>query len=107
MAILFAFRSPALDVVGITTVFGNVTIENATRNALTLVDLVGASVPVARGAEHPLVKSRRPPPTFVHGADGLGSALLTRRILRRGSTPRLELDLLAAIGPRAPPPASS
>ncbi len=74
MAILFAFQSPALEVVGITTVFGNVTIDNATANALTLVGLVGASVPVARGAEHPLVKDLRPPPTFVHGADGLGNA---------------------------------
>lgn len=74
MAILFAFRSPAVEVVGITTVFGNVTIENATKNALTLVDLVGASVPVARGAAHPLIKPRREPPTFVHGADGLGNA---------------------------------
>jgi len=74
MAILFALRSPAVEVLGITTVFGNVTIENATKNALTLVDLVGESIPVARGAEHPLVKPRREPPTFVHGADGLGNA---------------------------------
>ncbi len=74
MAILFALRSPALEVVGITTVFGNVTLDNATANALTLVDLAGASVPVARGAEHPLVNERRDPPTFVHGQDGLGEA---------------------------------
>ncbi len=72
MAILFAFRSPRIEVVGITTVFGNVTLDNATANALTLVELAGSSVPVARGAEHPLVKDLRPPPTFVHGTDGLG-----------------------------------
>lgn len=72
MAILFALRSPALEVLGITTVFGNVTLDNATKNALTLVDLAGVSVPVARGAGHPLVKDRRDPPTFVHGKDGLG-----------------------------------
>lgn len=74
MAILFALQSNAVEVMGITTVFGNVTIENATANALTLVDLAGASVPVARGAERPLVKPRREPPTFVHGSDGLGEA---------------------------------
>lgn len=72
MAILFALRSPALEVVGITTVFGNTTIDHATTNALTLVGLAGSAVPVARGAEHPLVKDLRSPPTFVHGADGLG-----------------------------------
>lgn len=74
MAILFALRSPAVEVLGITTVFGNVTLDNATKNALTLVELAGASIPVARGAERPLVKPRRDPPTFVHGADGLGNA---------------------------------
>ncbi|MFQ5525678.1 MAG: nucleoside hydrolase [Thermoanaerobaculia bacterium] len=74
MAILFALRSPALEVVGITTVFGNVAIDNATKNALTLVNLAGQSVPVARGAERPLVKEPREPPAFVHGADGLGEA---------------------------------
>ena len=72
MAILFALRSPALEVVGITTVFGNTTIDHATANALTLVGLAGSSVPVARGAEHPLVKDPRSPPTYAHGADGLG-----------------------------------
>lgn len=74
MAILLAFRSPAIEVLGITTVFGNVSQDNAVANALTLVDLAGKSVPVARGAEHPLVKPRRDPPTFVHGKDGFGEA---------------------------------
>jgi len=72
MAILFALRSPEIEVVGLTTIFGNASIDNATANALTLVGLAGASIPVARGAEHPLVKDLRPPPTFVHGTDGLG-----------------------------------
>jgi inosine-uridine nucleoside N-ribohydrolase len=74
MAILFALRSPAIEVVGLTTVFGNVSIDNATANALTLAGMSGYSIPVARGAEHPLVKDLRPPPTFVHGSDGLGEA---------------------------------
>ena len=73
MAILFALRSPALDVVAITTVFGNADIEVATANALRLVELAGREVPVARGAAHPLVLPKAPPPDFVHGADGLGN----------------------------------
>ena len=73
MAILFALRSPALDVLAITTVFGNADIEVATANALRLVELVGRQVPVARGAAHPLVLPKTPPPDFVHGADGLGN----------------------------------
>ena len=73
MAILFALRSPALEVLGITTVFGNADIEVATANALRLVELVGRSVPVARGSARPLVVPKAPPPDFVHGADGLGN----------------------------------
>jgi len=72
MAVLFALRSPSLEVVAITTIFGNVTTEQATANALRLVELAGVSIPVARGAETPLVRPRRDPPAFVHGADGLG-----------------------------------
>jgi len=73
MAIVFALRSPALEVLGITTVFGNADIEVGTANALRLVELVGRNVPVARGAAHPLIQPKAPPPAFVHGADGLGN----------------------------------
>jgi inosine-uridine nucleoside N-ribohydrolase len=73
MAILFALRSPALDVLGITSVFGNADIDVATANALRLVELAGREVPVARGAAHPLVIPKGPAPDFVHGADGLGN----------------------------------
>ena len=37
MAILMAFQSPELDILGLTTVFGNVNTEDATHNALLLV----------------------------------------------------------------------
>jgi inosine-uridine nucleoside N-ribohydrolase len=73
MAILLALRSPALHVLGITTVFGNADIDVATANALRLVELAGRDVPVARGAANPLVMPKAPAPDFVHGADGLGN----------------------------------
>jgi inosine-uridine nucleoside N-ribohydrolase len=73
MAILFALNSKALDVIGITTVFGNADIEAATTNALRLVELSGKDVPVYRGAAEPLVVPLRPPPDFVHGANGIGN----------------------------------
>ncbi|HIE6706381.1 TPA: nucleoside hydrolase [Serratia marcescens] len=41
MAILFAHASKRIDLIGITTVFGNATIENATRNALSLSTALG------------------------------------------------------------------
>ncbi|MEM7014018.1 MAG: nucleoside hydrolase, partial [Verrucomicrobiota bacterium] len=74
MAILFALRCPELEVIGLTTVFGNVDVDLATENALRLVEFedLGQQLPVARGAEDPLEIPFRGPADFVHGADGLG-----------------------------------
>lgn len=76
MAILLALASPELEVLGITTVFGNATIENSTRNALHLVAKVGAKVPVAEGAAIPLQIPAGPPTDFVHGKNGLGDIVI-------------------------------
>ncbi len=78
MAILFALKSPELDVLALTTVFGNHFVKITTRNALRLLELAGRDdIPVARGASSPLVREYLEPPTFVHGEDGLGDANLT------------------------------
>ena len=75
MAIMFAFQSPDIDVVGLTTTFGNVYTPLATQNALRLVELAGyPDVPVAHGAELPLVVSLDSVADFVHGIDGLGNS---------------------------------
>lgn len=60
------------DLAAVTTVSGNVRIENTTRNALYILELIGVEVPVHRGADAPLSA----PPTFageIHGASGLGA----------------------------------
>lgn len=63
------------DLVGITTVNGNVGIEHTTHNALAIAQIAGVDVPVHRGAARPLIA-----PTidaaYVHGATGLGSVAL-------------------------------
>ena len=57
IALLLALASPELDVVGVTTVAGNQTLEKTTANALSVLELAGrADVPVAAGAERPLVR---------------------------------------------------
>jgi pyrimidine-specific ribonucleoside hydrolase len=71
IALMMALASPELDVVGITTVGGNVGVEATTRNALALASLAGRRVPVARGMDLPLVAETRRAGS-VHGADGLG-----------------------------------
>ncbi len=73
IALFAALASPELDVAGLTTVFGNVTVETATRNALTLLDVAGrADIPVARGAAAPIAMDYLGAIPHVHGEDGLG-----------------------------------
>ena len=73
MALLFAHRSPAVDVVGVTTVLGNASIETVTRNALYLCERFKIDVPVHQGAACALMGGVDDYPTFVHGDDGLGN----------------------------------
>lgn len=73
-AIAFALAHPGIDLLGLTTVFGNASIEVTTQNALSLLAQFGhPDLPVARGAEQPLAIDRFPAPDFVHGTDGLGN----------------------------------
>jgi len=74
MALLFAAASPDIELLGITTTFGNATIEQTTRNAVLMESRFGLGCPVHRGAAAPLVGAADAPPTFVHGEDGLGDA---------------------------------
>ncbi|MEO9821913.1 MAG: nucleoside hydrolase [Paracoccaceae bacterium] len=66
-AILYAARR--LDVIGLTTVFGNSTVENTTQNALRICDLAKLDIPVAMGAGKPIVGNFVVSP--IHGNDGL------------------------------------
>jgi len=73
MAIFFALCSPELDVIGLTTIFGNVHTELATKNALRLLEIAGrAEIPVAQGAVDALAQPFEGPVPFVHGEDGQG-----------------------------------
>jgi inosine-uridine nucleoside N-ribohydrolase len=77
MAIFYAFESPELDVVGLTTIFGNADIATATTNALKLLEIAGRNdIPVARGIDKPLAMPYRGPVPFVHGNDGQGNVFL-------------------------------
>lgn len=73
MAIFFAMASPELELLGLTTTFGNVSVDMATENALRLVEMSGKDIPVARGASTPWIQDLLEYPDFVHGADGFGN----------------------------------
>jgi pyrimidine-specific ribonucleoside hydrolase len=72
LALLFAVRHPALDLRAVTCAAGNTDVDGVVRNTLTVLEQAGAPpVPVARGAERPLVEPVRAP-RHVHGEDGMG-----------------------------------
>jgi inosine-uridine nucleoside N-ribohydrolase len=76
IAILLALASPEVELLSITTVHGNQTVEKTTRNALRVLELVGRDdVPVARGADRPLVR-KLTVADHVHGESGLDGPAL-------------------------------
>lgn len=61
MALFTALAHPAIDLIGVTTTFGNVAVQQATRNALTLLEMAQAShIPVAQGGASPWILSTPP-----------------------------------------------
>ena len=57
LAIAYTAGQTEAELIGITTSFGNVTVDTAVRNSINILDLVGKKdVPVYRGAAHPWEK---------------------------------------------------
>jgi inosine-uridine nucleoside N-ribohydrolase len=73
MAIFFAFQSPDIEVLGLTTVFGNVPVTMAAKNALILCELAELDIPVCKGVAMPWVGPESSYAHFVHGDDGFGN----------------------------------
>ena len=91
LALLLAIRSPDLDVRAVTCVAGNADVDQVVRNTLVVLDAAGAGdVPVARGADRPLLEPARHA-RHVHGADGMADLGLpdSRRRPRSGSAVEL------------------
>jgi inosine-uridine nucleoside N-ribohydrolase len=71
IAILLALASPEVELIGVTTVAGNQTLDKTTRNALVTLDVGGRpDIPVAAGADAPLQRNLRTA-AHVHGETGL------------------------------------
>jgi pyrimidine-specific ribonucleoside hydrolase len=102
LAITLALARPELEVLGITTIGGNSTLANTTRNALRVLALLDRpDVPVAAGPVQPLVRPLETAPE-VHGASGLDGADLPEP----ASAPRPEgaLEFLRATLAASPDP---
>lgn len=83
MALLFLAASRNVELLAITTTFGNGTIDTTTHNALYLAERFGIVAPVGRGAAGPLVGDAGDPPAFVHGGNGLGDVAVPSQLARK------------------------
>lgn len=100
LALLYAVASPEVDLIGATTVMGNVTIDHTTENTLAVLEVAGRDdIEVARGAAKPLVSDHEPFPV-VHGARGLGRAELPPP--RRQESERSAAELIVATARERP-----
>ena len=83
LAILLALASPELSLEGLSVVHGNCSLDQATTNALAVLQLAGAGhIPVARGCHLPLVQPSLLAPE-THGENGMGYARLPNRYKSR------------------------
>ena len=73
MAIFYAALHPDIEIVGMTSVFGNVTTDIAVRNAIVLAEKVGQPIPIAKGADKPIVMEPNGVSDYVHGVEGFGT----------------------------------
>lgn len=71
IAIVLAHGSPEIELLALTTVAGNQTLAKVTHNALVMATVCGITdVPIAAGADRPLVRPPRTAPS-IHGETGL------------------------------------
>ena len=73
MALVFQALHPDIELLGLTSVFGNATIATTTRNARFLAGRFAPGVPVAQGAAAPLKRAAPEPLAWIHGDNGLGN----------------------------------
>ena len=90
-ALLLAFKSEKFEVKAITAVAGNVELEHTSQNALRLTDYIGWDVPVAKGAEKPLLCPLQTAED-IHGKGGMRG--LTLPEAERGFDPLPAWDMI-------------
>lgn len=101
IALLLAHGNPDVELIAITTVAGNASVDNTTRNALSVARIGGFSgIPVAKGASRPLVRQIELAPS-IHGESGLDGPVLPEPLV--AADPRhaaqLIVDLVMAAEP--------
>lgn len=89
--IIGASKRSRLNILGITTVAGNVEVEKNTVNALKVIELIGLDVPVVEGAVRPLVRESEIAPE-IHGETGMDGPVLNTPVKEK--TPGHAVDFI-------------
>lgn len=71
VALMVAAKHPTIDLLGVTVVAGNQTLEKTVRNALNVVQALKLDVPVYAGCSQPMVRERQVVAADIHGSTGL------------------------------------
>ncbi|KAL1884285.1 hypothetical protein VTK73DRAFT_3269 [Phialemonium thermophilum] len=104
-AILLACYHPAIRLLGISTVFGNASVEKTTQNALSVLTAIGKDkeISVYAGASHALQRPLFHPPTDIHGTSGIdGTELLPRPLTPANTTVPAVVAMARALKAEAP-----
>lgn len=81
IALLLAYGNPEIDLLAVTTVVGNQTLEKVTRNALAVARIAGITgIPFAAGCPRPLIRETETAPD-IHGDSGLDGPVLPEPVL--------------------------
>lgn len=99
VALMLAFGSGKLDVLGVTTVAGNGTGPNTYRNALGILSLIGSDAEVARGADKPIMRPLVTAPN-VHGDSGMDGPAMAEPKLK--GSDRSAVELMSSVLRRFP-----
>ncbi|EEE37348.1 putative inosine-uridine preferring nucleoside hydrolase [Rhodobacteraceae bacterium KLH11] len=90
MAIAYAAAAPDIDLIGLTTVFGNTHVHQSSRNARFLAHKLGLDIPVAEGARFACGETGHSPSEHVHGPEGFGDLTEVPHIGRNHDLPAAE-----------------
>lgn len=71
IAIMLAAKSPAIELLGITIVAGNQTLEKTTKNGLNVCQYLGLDIPVYAGCSHPMIREQQVVAGDIHGESGM------------------------------------
>ena len=102
IALLLAYGNPQIDLMAVTTVVGNQTLEKVTRNALAVARIAGITgIPFAAGCPRPLIREIETAPD-IHGDSGLDGPVLPEPVLTLDSRHAVQLiiDTIMAHPPK-------